>query len=65
MGVGGYASPPAPPAEASVSTARPISTATTARKISDCAIVSTFARRLRTAVSVGLKAVPVLKARKR
>jgi len=61
----GLTRPQTPPAEASVLTARPISTATTAREISDCAIVSTFARRLRTAVSVGLKAVLVLKARKR
>ncbi len=45
---------------ASVLTARPISTATTAREMSDWAIVSTFARRLRIAVSVGLKAVLAL-----
>jgi len=53
------------PVAASVLTARPISTAMTTSEMSDWAIVSTFARRLRIAVSVGLKAVLVLKARKR
>ena len=41
------------PVEASALTARPISTATTASETTDWAIVSTFARRLRIAVSVG------------
>ena len=53
------------PVEASALTARPMSTATTASETTDWAIVSTFARRLRIAVSVGLKAVLVLNARKR
>ncbi len=45
--------------------ARDTSTARISREASACTIISTLARRLRKAVSVGLKAVLVLKARKR
>jgi hypothetical protein len=45
--------------------ARLTSTARISSESRACSIIRTFARRLRNAVSVGLKAVLVLKARKR
>jgi hypothetical protein len=45
--------------------ARAARTAMTTSEIKDCNIISTLARRERTIVSVGLKAVLVLNARKR
>src|SRR3712207_7155726 len=50
-------------AAARVFMARLTSTARISSESSACTIIRTFARRLRTAVSVGLKAVLVLKAR--
>ena len=46
-------------------TARAARRATIVREIKDCSIMPTFAQRERAAVSVGEKAVLVLKARKR
>jgi hypothetical protein len=46
-------------------TARATSTAITMRDSADCSIMRTFAGRDNTMVSVGLKAVLVLKARNR
>ena len=52
-------------AAARVFMARLTSTARISSESNACTIIRTFARRLRNAVSVGLKAVLVLKARKR
>ncbi len=51
-------------AAARVFMARLTRTARISSEVSACTIIRTFARRLRTAVSVGLKAVLVLKARR-
>ena len=53
------------PAAARAFMARLTSTARITSESNACNIIETFARRLRNAVSVGLKAVLVLKARKR